>query len=308
MQLLSNFARLAGGAAVGLLVAVACTAGPAWASDRWEEAGSGAVAILPVPLRASIIQGGSLACAQQRWTLRLRTEKRPDAAGMATVDLAVDGRNQTIDSRQSPTLVEIPVDRATIERLKQGSSFAVRVGIGKEAPNASFSLRNSRNAIDTVAPRCSPVNMEGFDNIALVEYSPDAAIAEPLLADEIRLFRQATSSTPRIAAARLDRGGGRELLFASLCGSSWYYGRSGCTLFGYARTSAAAVAEWREVYHSEGMGLYVDKNGEQEGWPNIATLQVDGTEAIHWRWDGSRYEMRSSDFAAEELKGSIVTP
>lgn len=304
MQLLSIFARLAGGA--GLLAALAGTAGSAWASDRWEEAGSGAVAILPVPIRASGIHGGSLACAEQRWSLRLRTEKRSGAFGTATVELAIDGRNQAAEAEQNMTLVDIPVDRDTLDRLKRGTSLVARLGSGKEAPSAVFSLRNSRNTIDAVAPRCSPVNMEGFDHVALIEASSDAVAAEPLLADEIRLFRQATSSTPRILAARIDRGAGRELLFASLCGSSWYYGRSGCTLFGYARPSA--TADWKEVYHSEGMGLYVDQKGERGGWPDLATLQVDGTEPIRWRWDGSRYELRSSDFAADELKGSIVTP
>ena len=305
MQLLRKFARLAASVAVGLPVTFV-GGGFAHASDRWEEAGSGAVAILPVPLKASLVQGGSLACAEQRWTLRLRTEARPGAAASIAVELAVDGRKNLTDASQGATLVDIPVDRDMLDRLKRGSSLAVRIGSERDAPGATFSLRNSQKSIDAVAPRCSPVDMKGYDHVALVESGVDMETAETLLAGEIKLFRQATSSTPRIAAARIAGGGERELLFASLCGSSWYYGRSGCTLFGYARTSPSA--DWREVYHSEGMGLYVEHQATPDGWPELATLPVDGVESMHWRWDGSRYALRSSDFAADELKGSIVTP
>lgn len=305
MQLPPKLARLAAGAALGLSAGLA-VAGAAHASDQWEEAGSGAVAILPVPARASGVNGGSLVCAEQRWMLRLRTERRPDAAASVAVELAVDGRKQVSDAMQGETLVDIPVDRDMLDRMKRGNRLAVRVGVEGEPPGATFSLRNSQKTIDAVAPRCSPVNMKGYDHVALVEASPEAATVEPLLTDEIKLFRQATSSTPRIAAARLDGGGGRELIFASLCGSSWYYGRSGCTLFGYARS--AATEDWREVYHSEGMGLYVEQDAGRGGWPDLATLQIDATEPMRWRWDGNRYELRSSDFAADELKGSIVTP
>ncbi len=276
------------------------------AADRWEEAGRGAVAILPVPVRANAILGGSLACAEQRWTLRLRTERQEAAVGPATVELAIDGRRRTVDATLGETLVEVPVDRDTLERLKAGVGLAVRIGTEREGPGASFSLRNSQKTIDAIAPRCSPVNMDGYDHVALVEGTSDAALAEPLLQDEIRLFRQATTASPRIAAARIDRGEGRSLLFASLCGSTWYYGRSGCTLFGFARD--AADADWREVYHSEGMSLYLDAGDGTAEWPGLATLQAGSTEPMRWRWNGNGYELRSSAYAAEELKGSIVTP
>ena len=46
---------------------------PALAADRWEEAGSGAVAILPLPKPATAITGGSFYCSEQRWAFLLRT-------------------------------------------------------------------------------------------------------------------------------------------------------------------------------------------------------------------------------------------
>ena len=50
------------------------SAGAADASDRWEEAGSGAVAILPPPQKAKGITSASLFCAEQRWSFFFRAE------------------------------------------------------------------------------------------------------------------------------------------------------------------------------------------------------------------------------------------
>ena len=47
---------------------------PALAADRWEEAGSGAVAILPLPKPATAITGGSFYCSEQRWAFLLRPQ------------------------------------------------------------------------------------------------------------------------------------------------------------------------------------------------------------------------------------------
>ena len=57
------------------LLAVACLSPvPALASDRWEEAAGGAVAILPIPSKANGITGGTFACAHQQWSFRLRAD------------------------------------------------------------------------------------------------------------------------------------------------------------------------------------------------------------------------------------------
>ena len=106
------------------------------------------------------------------------------------------------------------------------------------------------------------------------------------------------------AAARLDRGEGREMLFATLCGSSWYYGRSGCTLFGYLRQ--APMQDWREAYHSEGMALYVDATASHGGWPDLVTLEPGGITPIHWKWNGEAYELRDPQVAVDEA--GLATP
>jgi hypothetical protein len=281
---------------LGAVLASLAIAQPALAGDRWEEAGSGAVAILPVPGKAVSITGGSLVCAEQRWTLRLRADSRTGLAATLETKVAIDGHVRPVAATQSGTIISMPLDRDQVARLKTGTRLTISTK-DKGGPAATFALRNSRKVIEAVAPRCSPVNMTGFDHVALSTLDPAVASAESLLAAEIKLFRQATTATPRLAAARIDRGGGRELLFASLCGSSWYYGRSGCTLFGYLR--ASPVAEWRQVYHTEGMALYVDPATAGD-WPDLVTLEADGgVEAMRWRFDGDRYALRGEQIANE---------
>ena len=93
------------------------------------------------------------------------------------------------------------------------------------------------------------------------------------------------------------------MLFATVCGSSWYYGRSGCTLFGYLR--AAPAEEWREVYNSEGLNLYIDPNASKGGWPDLLTLEpVGGLEPMRWTWTGERYELARSALRRRRDAGS----
>ena len=57
---------------------------------------------------------------------------------------------------------------------------------------------------------------------------------------EAKLFRAAAGKPPVFASAMLPLNGGRKLMFASLCGSTSYYGPSGCTLSGFA-----AEGDWK---------------------------------------------------------------
>ena len=87
-------------------------------------------------------------------------------------------------------------------------------------------------------------------------------------------------------------------MFASLCGSTSYYGPSGCTLRGYA---AQGAAEWREVYNTEGVQLYRDAADPQDGWPKLATLPVNGDNASHWTWSGDAYALADPVEQAERI-------
>jgi len=268
------------------------------AADGWQEAGSGAVAILPVPTAANGITGGSLVCAEQRWTLRLRAEPREDRTAAVRARLAIDERLYPVLAERGETVIAVPVSYDMIEALKSGARLTVELGTGEAG--ATFSLSGSRKVLEAAQPRCSPVDMSAYEKLTITGADPAVGLAEPLLEKEIKLFRAATSATPGIAAGRLDRGGGRELLFATVCGSSWYYGRSGCTLFGYKRGGVSE--DWREVYNSEGVDLYVDPGASHGGWPDLLTLQpAGGIEPMRWIWAGERYELRDPQFAADDM-------
>lgn len=287
-----------GAAALVLLAA----AGPAAASDRWEEAGSGAVAILPMPAKAVGITSASLACAQQRWTLRLRTEPRDGAAGETQVSVTVDRGSRSVKAARTLLSIDVPVAPDLLQAMEGGTRLVVAVGEGEGAPAATFALRGSQKVIDAVAPRCSPVDMAGYDHVSLAADDPGAAEAERLLKDEVARFRLATSTAPTLTARSLDRESGRRLLFATLCGSSWYYGRSGCSLFGFARE--ASDADWRLVYNSEGMALYLDPKVSRSGWPDLATLAPGRASGpVHWVWDGSAYGVHDLEATDGEVAG-----
>jgi hypothetical protein len=125
------------------------------------------------------------------------------------------------------------------------------------------------------------------------------------MAEEAALFLDATSKQPALAAASVKIASDAELVFASVCGSSRYYGQSGCTLSGFARQGPGG--DWREVYNSEGMALYLDRKTSADGWPDLVTLaKGGGAEPSHWSWNGLAYEIREPAVAKDvELRGAV---
>jgi hypothetical protein len=297
--------RIAGHRRLAFCTTVLLLAGAlsATAGDRWEEAGSGAVAILPVPLKATAITGGSLSCAEQRWIFRLRVEaaaplsrQEPDSV------VAVDGIDFPAKASLSPGMATIAIPSEMLDLLKAGNrlSFAF-----DGAPTVVFSLKGSRAVLDAVAPRCSEVDMSAYESVALSETDRAIGTAAKLMAEEAALFREATNNQPVLAAASVKVASDAELVFASLCGSSRYYGQSGCTLSGFARQGAGG--DWREVYNSEGMALFLDRKTSADGWPDLKTLaQGGGAEPSHWMWNGLAYEIRGPAIATDvELRGAV---
>lgn len=284
--------------AAGFLVAGSL---PTLAADIWEEGGSGAVAILPAPRHAQGITGGSLFCIEQQWGFIFRTE-----AGVALPEngtqgaITVRGEPYPFAAEVSPGAVHADAPVAILEGLKSGTSMAVTIGDGETKLAAVFNLNASRRVIEAVAPRCSQIDMAGFNRVTLSEMSLAVISAKPLLEEELKLFRQATGKQPSLAAEFVDVGPGRQLMFASICGSTAYYGDSGCNLNGFAMTADAP--EWREVYNTEGMHLFLDPNAANGGWPNLVTLPVvGGTKPTHWIWGGDRYMLRDQVISEEDL-------
>lgn len=286
------------GIAIALTILAAASVSPAIAADGWEEAGSGAVAILPAPAKAKSIISGSLVCAEQSWSFRFRTEPRavPAASNEATVTIG----DQTFPeaAEQSETALTLPVSLEMLDAMRTGNRLVIALGKGEDAVQATFSLRNSKKIIKAVAPRCSQIDMSAFEAIALTDTDAAVETAKPLVADEIKQFKSATSATPTLTAKQIDRDGGAQMLFATLCGSKWYYGRSGCTLIGFLR--ASSTAEWQHVYDSEGMLVYLDPKASNGGWPNVVTLPMSGATApLHWIFTGAAYELRDAVMAGD---------
>jgi len=285
--------------AVGILLAMASAGSPARASDRWEEAAGGAVAILPLPSKAQRIVGGSLACAEQRWVFRLRTDTPEPLPAPLEATLTIDADASAASAAQDGNIVTVPAQESILDQLKSGSRLVIAFGKGKAAPGATFSLRGSKAAIEAVAPRCSQIDMTGFDRIGLVEFGPAVEQARPLMAEEAGLFAAATDKQPTLAAASIQIDESRAMLFASLCGSTWYYGRTGCTFATFVRATASGA--WQPAYSSEGVAVYLDPKASNGGWPNLVTLPlVGGTEASHWVWTGLAYELKDHLVAEED--------
>lgn len=277
-----------------VLAACALVAGslPAFAADRWEEGGSGAVAILPLPKPANGITGGSLSCAEQKWAFlfRLAPDAGLAAGTSAKARLTVADQARALDAAIGAGNAEIKVPSEMLVALKEGTGLKVEIGEGKTAPKATFNLRSSKLVIEAVAPRCSQIDMSVYRQVSLSETDAAVPAATGLLADEIKLFREFTTKEPTVATAILEFAGSKRLMFASLCGSRNYFGDSGCSLTGYAADGAESV--WKMVYETEGVLLYTDPQKANEGWPNLVTLPVvGGTEPVHWIWAGEQYQL-----------------
>lgn len=293
-----------------LLVFIGLTvASGAGAADRWEEAGSGAVAILPAPLKATVITGGSLHCSEQRWSLRLRTEGEiaPIAEGKTGIDIDGTAFDSVADIARDHASLRVPYE--ALELLRDGSRLNVRLTGDPKKPDAVFALRGSRAVLDAIVPRCSQVDMSAYTAVSLTPDHPAVEPAKKLLDEWAKGYRAWSGKQPTYAATVLDVEPDKKLMFASICGSPTYFGASGCSLNGYASDSTGA--EWRQVYETEGVLLHTDPKTSNGGWPNLATLPaVNGTEASHWIWNGAEYELREL-LAAEqdepaELRGTTA--
>lgn len=276
---------------------VLLTAFPAWSSS-WQEAGSGAVAILPAPEKAAGITGASLFCAEQRWSFLLRLEpgRLASDANMPGV-LTTGGMRFAVDGLPDNGQLIVPLAPDMLGPIKAFTRMKIEIGDKDKDVKAEFALAGSRAAIDRITPRCSPVDMSAYERVALLETDPAVAEARALLADEAKLFRDATGLEPAYAASKLELADGKALLLASVCGSTRYYGESGCSIFGFVRLKPQD--EWRLAYDTEGVQLYLDREADKDGFPTLLTLPMTGAaEPSRWAWTGKAYEIRD-DIMAE---------
>jgi hypothetical protein len=243
-----------------------------------------------------MIVSARLECAEQRWSFRLElSDEVADERGPRNVALDIGPERFDLAGEQAGRTVTIALPSQALVPLRSGTRMSLGIAGGAQPVSASFSLSGSQRTIDAIAPRCSRRDMSAYRAVSPSGLATEATLARGLLAGEIRAFRAATSSEPAVAAALVVLPGGRNLLFATLCGSTRYYGNSGCNLTVHA--SQSDEEGWRRVYDTEGMAIYIDPRSTAP-WPDLVTLTFDGDE-ITWRWETGQYLPAISDEMSE---------
>lgn len=268
-------------------LAMACLATSyASAAERWQEAAGGAVAIMPKPSETNGIIGGSLYCAEQKWGFQFRLDPAAASGGGAAV-IGLEGQVFKVNATVAPGTLTVGIPYDVIELMKVGTRMRFETGDAVKL-RAIFGLAGSGKVLDAIAGRCTPIDMSGFKAVTLSAGGPAVDAATTVFADEIKLFKAAAKQEPTVAATEVPLSDGKRLMFADLCGSTTYYGKSGCTTWGWA--SGAASEPWKPVYATEGVQIYLDEKSMVDGWPGLASVaKVNGSRPNIWRWSGEAY-------------------
>jgi hypothetical protein len=272
--------------AVGLALSAALHGGAAQAQDRWTAVSGEARIELPAAGGEHRVEAAFMVCAERRWALEIRlAEELP--AGPAAGTVSVDGRDHAVEGTLASSVLTLPVPQEVLAPLKAG--LRLRVELAGEAATALgspiFALRGSRVAIDAAAPLCSAPDMTAYEEVVLASDGEGAELARELRADDIAAFRTSTASDARVEHGSALVGEDREIIFVRLCGSSWYYGASGCSLTGHMMQAGG----WRTVFESEGAALHQDRGARDGGLFRLVTLPATAMAPISWRWSGSSY-------------------
>lgn len=285
-----------------LCAALAGSTESAIAQTAWTVVEGEARAVLPKPERGSPFTGGTLACSGQVWTMTLATEIGAFVSGASgTAVLSVPRGDFPAKSVAVPAGVEITVPHGALELLMASNRLTIRFEGGDS--ETRMPLAGSRRAITAVDAVCTPREMPLFNSVALTPFSSYLELARKLRQDDIRDFIDSTADIPTLKAGIVEIDGPeRRLLFAELCGSTWYYGVSGCGLTGYAPVLGADPEKpegWRLAYESEGVFLYVDPKTSVGGWPVLVSLpKRAGDEETRWVWTGEAYAISGTEIAA----------
>lgn len=275
---------MAGLAASALFVVMSGVAG-AQDAPRWLAQEGRAEAQIPVPAQAQALSGAMLSCAGQEWMLTLASDvvtlRFSDRAQMS-----VDGKTFFADASASPGLVRIGVPREMLDPMRKGLQLGVDFEGVLAAPlgKAGFTLIGSRVAIEAVQDICSLPDMSAYRSVTFSPYSSHLNLGRELRGADIEAFAFSTASQPQLSVAMVKLDGDRRLLFTRLCGSSWYFGLTGCNVTGFAPEGSDG---WRPVYESEGAHLYLDAAASSGELPDILALPLRGpADQRRWTWAG----------------------
>lgn len=272
-------------AATGLAVPATGLAQERWVADETQ-----ARASLPSPGGTTAILAASMVCAGSIWSFELDLDPQTNAPEGAAL-MVVDANEFETEASASPGRIDLQVPMAALEPLKRGLRLSFTFdGEDGALGQPQFSLAGSRVAITAMEDICSRPDMSAYRAVTFTPFSSYMALARELREADIEQFRLATMSEPELSVAMTEFGNGRRVLFTRLCGSSWYFGRSGCNVTGFAPSNGETP--WRVAYDSEGVALHIDDGSDQYGWPDLVTLPLRGQGlASTWRWEGASYRL-----------------
>jgi hypothetical protein len=304
-HLQSRFSRRFGMAAALALCVLSVT--PAQTASLWEQAGSGSAAILPEPAKAEGVVGASLSCAEQEWTLLLRTgaDWRNQLRGATSpssitgaAEVSVGKARFAMPALRTNGTIALALPHDALHPIRSGTTLVVDIS-GEAGPAAAqFALIGSKKILDAIEPLCSPRSMEGYELVAVSESDAAVGEARALIKDDMEAFKLATMSEPRLEAAEKALAGGKAMLFARLCGSSWYFGRSGCNVSAFTRDNPQQA--WKPAYENEGSNAYLDLAATTDGWPNVISVPLKGKPDLSvWRWQDGSYAVDGGLMASE---------
>jgi hypothetical protein len=299
-------ARSAAGIA-SLVAAVFAVATPAVAQTAWTAADDQAYAILPDPEPGTAVTGGVMLCTEQVWTLSLAVEPGATIEGAdGHAALTARGVPFSVPSAVGNGSVDLTIPYDALEPMKAGTRLQIEFA-GYGSP-VRFGLTGSRRALTSVEGNCTPRSLPTENMIDLIAGSPDLELGRRLRADDIRDFVISTNQLPDLRVAMLDLDGDRRLLFVEICGSSWYYGVSGCNVAGFARMAdeeggdasetdpdGLDLESWNQVFESEGVHLYTEPGQLTDGWPDLIAIPLKpGFPDKLWTWAGQRYAVEGT--------------
>ena len=294
--------------AAPILFALSVTgAAPAAAADVWTADPYEARVTLPDPEPGTPVTGGAMVCAAGAWTLTLAT--RPEAivpGADGTARIAVPMGTFEAPSKAVAAGIEIAVPRAALEPLMRSTRLSI--GFEGGGDEIRFPLAGSRRAITAAQALCSKIQMPVANSVPLTPYSSYLLLTRELRRSDIADFVMSTEGTPRLRAGMVEIGEGRRLLFSEMCGSTWYYGASGCSLIGYAPVEGKDADKpegWRIVYETEGVYLYVDPDAAHDGWPDLLAYRADApTQAMRWIFKDGGYALEDDAEAGDAVPAS----
>lgn len=280
---------------------LSCGSAMAQTSERWVADGTKAQAVLPLPRDNDAVTAVKFSCAAQKWTLAIETGLK-SGKGKFPAEMRVDARTFSVSAATQAGGIFIAIPREALDPLKTGLRWEIDFSGEPEevVGDMTLPLRGSRIAITAMEETCSPRDMSAYKQVSFSENSAYIGLARQLRRKDMDAFTLATTAQAKVDAGIAVFKEGRRVLFTRLCGSAWYFGRSGCNITGFApramfdgpeaETTDADTPDWLVVYDTENALLYTDPKSASDGWADIIALPARSQQTGKvWRWAGNTY-------------------